>query len=166
MKFLSLSRGLKAIIDDKDYGWASKFKWHVAPNGRGENPYVTRKARLGDKWTHLKLHRELMGAKQNEVVDHINGDVLDNRRENLRVCTQAENSRNRRRNRNSISKYKGVTYSSWAARTNRKPWHVRINVNGCRKTIGWYETEEAACQAYKEASKKFYGEFARFDEVV
>jgi len=99
------------------------------------------------------MHREIMSPPQELVVDHINGDGLDNRKENLRVCTHAENIRNQKLNRLNTTGYKGVC-------VNREKWISRIKVNGKLLYLGRYNTPEEAAQVYDEAARKYFGKFA------
>lgn len=90
--------------------------------------------------------------------DHINGNRLDNRRENLRVCTQGENNRNKAKYRNKSSQYKGVSWDS----TN-KSWYAQIIINKKHYSLGHYRNELEAAKAYDEGAKKHHGEFARIN---
>jgi hypothetical protein len=104
----------------------------------------------------VQLHRLLIGAFEGEVVDHINGDTLDNRLRNLRVCTNAENIRNSRRRAGSGSQFKGVTRIKGTDR-----WRAQIMVNGCKMYLGSFRDEESAARRYDEKAKELHGEFAR-----
>jgi hypothetical protein len=97
-----------------------------------------------------------MGNPSEKVVDHINCNTLDNRRENLRLCNQSENIRNARKNFQGKNPYKGV---SLYKPTNR--WRARIQVNDKTIYLGYYDTPEKAYEAYVAASKKYHGEFGR-----
>ena len=94
-------------------------------------------------------------------VDHINGDGLDNRRSNLRLCTRRQNSMNQKKQKNCTSKYKGV---SWSKR--RKKWAAAITLYGKYKSLGFFDDEEEAAQAYRVAARKYFGEFALKDEYT
>ena len=104
------------------------------------------------------MHREIAGLTWGDklVVDHINGNPLDNRRTNLRVCTNAENMRNRGKNKNNTSGFKGVTYFKFA-----KLWKAQIKVDRKGVFLGYFKTPEAAHQAYCEAAAKYHGDFAK-----
>jgi hypothetical protein len=90
------------------------------------------------------------------VVDHINGDTLDNRRANLRVCTKSENNRNRRKLHPTTSRFKGVY-------KNTKPWIALIECNGKQFVLGRFASEEEAALAYDKAAKEHFGSFARLN---
>jgi hypothetical protein len=93
-----------------------------------------------------------------QVVDHINGDIYDNRRSNLRLCTNAENIRNAQKRciKKATSKFKGVGFDS-----NRNRWRATITVDWKTKHLGYFDSEEDAAKAYDIASEKYHGEFGR-----
>tara|TARA_R100000329_G_scaffold107285_1_gene88046 strand:- start:86 stop:643 length:558 start_codon:yes stop_codon:yes gene_type:complete len=96
------------------------------------------------------------------VVDHINGNRLDNSIKNLRLATIAENNRNRRIGENNTSGFKGV----YMTRLENKPYCARINVNGIDKYLGAFKTKEEAALAYAEASNQYHGEFRRVEDLA
>ena len=158
MKKIPLTPEGYALVDDEDYAYLSGWAWHKEMLGSGEhkNPYARRGTNLygGIKKTKA-MHRLIMGNPTGKEVDHINGDTLDNRRANLRVCTRAENAKNRKINRNNTSSYKGVHRHQTGA------WRSRIQVGGKRISLGLFDTPELAHAAYKRAEKEYYGEYAR-----
>jgi len=150
MKMIKLTRGHSTMVDDEDFELVSKSKWYCG------NGYAVRE----HKGKMLLLHRFLMGLAPGDGihVDHINGNPLDNRRVNLRVCSNAENIRNRRKNANSTSGYKGVCLDK---RSNGKtPWRARVKNDGKIHHIGYFATAEAAALAYDTAARELHGEFA------
>lgn len=98
------------------------------------------------------VHRLIMEGTH-QVVDHVNGDCLDNRKINLRPCTYGENSRNRRVAKNNTSGYTGVCFAGGR-------WRATIYVKGKNIYLGFYEKFEDACRSRKDAEIKYYGEFA------
>jgi hypothetical protein len=104
------------------------------------------------------MHRLLMQPGPGMVVDHKNGDGLDNRRHNLRVCTRTQNQQNRRKIKPASSKYKGVYWSSGLCR-----WRVEIKVDGKKISGGSFSNEEDAAKSYDELATKHFGEFARLN---
>lgn len=157
MKRIPLTRGLEAIVDDDVYEWASKLKWH-AHIGRGGlgSPYAKRKAHGGGN--SRLLHREIVSADSGQVVDHINGDTLDNRRDNLRICTDSQNKQNVPKRSTSSSKFKGV---SWQARDKR--WVASIRKERKTRHLGVFRNEEDAARAYDAAARIHFGSFARLN---
>lgn len=97
------------------------------------------------------LHRWVTNAPRGSVVDHINGDTFDNRKENLRVCTQQQNTAN-------TIKHKGYKKSG----CKNKPYQAQINAHGQYRYLGMYETKEEAQQAYRKAHAEAFGEFSPY----
>jgi hypothetical protein len=152
--------GLKKVfIDEEDIPLAIKYNWHVQFDGY--NFYCRRNAYDNSKKSGravITMHREIMGFPKGKLIDHINGNSLDNRKENLRICTNTENCRHCRKQRNSKMKYKGITKI-----INGSGWVARIGVNNKRIYLGYYNTEEEAYAVYCKASKKYHGEFGRIE---
>jgi hypothetical protein len=157
MKLIQLGRSSnQVIVDDGDYEFISQWKWH---NRQG---YAIRVIWLNKERTKrrtVQMHRVLLGAPDGVPVDHINGNPLDNRRANLRLCTPVENSRNRTvkstyRGRPSSSQYKGVS-------ADKGVWCANIRVNNTLKHLGLFQSEIEAAQCYDAAAGEFFGEFAR-----
>lgn len=153
---LPLSQGRVALIDERDAHLA-QFKWTARKNGdfgwyalRGVGPKAKRRI--------VYLHREVMAAPPGVHVDHVSGDGLDCRRNNLRFATRSQNLCNRGAERGSTSRFKGV---NWNVR--RKRWRARICVAGTRTELGWFEVEGDAARAYDAAAREAHGAFARLN---
>ena len=146
-----LSNGYETIVDDDDYDRLAHEKWHGAKGRSGI--YVC----TGGK-PSIRMHRMIMGAKPGMFVDHVNGNPLDNRKENLRVCSNAENIRNSRKYSTNQSGYKGVSFVE-----RKKKWAAKITFNYKKYFLGYFKTKEEAFEAYKSKAKEFFGEFARFE---
>jgi hypothetical protein len=152
-----------AIIDSVDAELA-ELNWSVriAPNTHYATRFIYKDGTY--KRTEL-LHREVLSRKlerdllPTEDVDHIDGDGLNNRRNNLRVATSAQNGRNRGAQRNNTSGYKGVGWDK-----SRQKWTAQIKVNGKQKHLGRFDTPEAAHKAYCEAADRLHGKFANYGE--
>lgn len=158
MKQIPLTQGLFAIVDDVDFEAISKFKW-CAHKHRGGRFYAVRK---GEKRCSLILmHRMISGAGPSLVVDHINHNGLDNRRENLRVCTNVENLRNANLSKNNSSGFKGVSWSK-----DKNKWEAYITIGGKKKSLGKYTEASDAAQAYNIAAERYFGEFALLNKVA
>ena len=164
MKLIKLACGKLAKIDDIDYDIISKYKWSLVSGkyaravvydiGRGENGKL--KQRI------IKMHRLITGAKQEDVVDHINGDGLDNRRSNIRICDRTQNQGNRYVQKNSKSQIKGV---EMRVRKSGVSWIAYI-VKGCKKkSLGSYRDKNDAARAYNEAALEYFGDFAKLNVV-
>ena len=148
MKYIELTQGMRAIVDDKDFEELSKYKWYY-------KLYAVRNGWVNGKRTTIRMHRQIIGARANDEIDHKNGYRLDNRRVNLRKVTRSQNMWNRKKQK-STSKYKGVYWNSVT-----KFWTAQIQVEGKGIYLGIYRNEESAAQAYKEAALKYFGEYAR-----
>lgn len=154
---ISLTQNKITFVDDEDYSVISRYNWCAHKDG---NTYYAMAYIPGSGKKHKKmiyLHRLIMNAQPEQQVDHINGNGLDNRRENLRFATRSQNRQNQFHIRGS-SKYKGVT---WSKRDS--VWVSRITVGGKIKFTGNYKNEEDAAKAYDKAAIEYFGEFARLN---
>lgn len=151
-KEIKLTKGYITIVDDEDFERVSKFKWQVSVTKT--NNYARRTVGSGKNKKTIRLHNYVLEIQ--DTVDHINGDGLDNRKENLRVCRREENAKNRKLNCNNISGYKGV-------RLEYGKWRAQIKVNGKRVHLGMFAEKMDAAKAYDEAALKYHGEFARLN---
>lgn len=145
-----------SLVDDEDFEKFNQYMWCVF-NKKSELKYAARNiySEATKKWKVIFLHREIMKTPKGFVVDHINHDGLDNRKENLRNCTTAENLRNARRTEDNTSGYKGVCWNKL-----RKKWYAYACVSGKRIHLGCFFDKEKAARAYDDAAKKYYKEFA------
>jgi len=156
MKQIPLTRGYFAIVDDDDYEGLSKFKWHAKIGDSGCVYALRRLPKINGKSLFVRMHRSVVNAPTDKFVDHINGNTLDNRRSNLRLCSKAENGRNRGKNKNNTSGFCGVT-------RNKKWFQSRLWINGVPMYLGIYTTAEDAARAYDAAALIHHGEFARLN---
>lgn len=157
-KTIPLSRGLAAIVDDEDYEFLSGFSWHATNANRYGGWYAATNVKNVDgKFRKIKMHRLLTSATKGTEVDHINGNGLDNRKSNLRICTTAQNCKNKKNRK--TRRYKGVYPQPYR----RLPFRVQIGVNYQRIWVGSYATEEQAARAYDQAALKYHGEFAQLN---
>lgn len=156
MAYLELSQGKQALIDDEDFEWLNQWKWSYA--GGYAQAYMGGGRKNPIK---MQLHRYIMCTPEGMSTDHINGDGLDNRKSNLRICTHKQNMYNvgARRPRNRPGKYVGVEQLPGGS------WRARIRPDKRNIHIGCYITEEEAAEAYNRAAIKYYGSFAKLNEV-
>lgn len=132
--------------------------WSIRRSGQGkEQFYVASTDRVDGKIVNRKLHRMVMNAPYGVQVDHINGDTLDNRRCNLRLCSHAENQHNKN-SQAGTSKYKGVYLYK-----RDKKWRAMIAKNKKNIHLGYFNDEIQAAHAYDEAARQLFGEFARLN---
>lgn len=150
MKTISLTRGKTTKIDDDDFELVSKYTWHCTEHGYAST-------RRKDNRKFLYLHRFIMKARKGEEVDHRNGDRLDNRKSNLRICDRTSNSRNTSAHRDNKTGYKGVYFDK---RTMR--FCARIMVSGKTFFLGRHDSAKKAHEAYKKAAVLYHKNFAKF----
>lgn len=154
-KILVTACGKSVRVDPEVYEWAQHYRWRLVGSKRGI--YYPARTLAG---LVQKLHRLVIGARPGQIIDHINGDPLDNRLCNLRICTQSQNMMNRRPNRKSSSPYKGVTFSF---PDSSNPYCARIRIDGRKTHLGCFATAEDAARAYDLAALKHFGEFAHLN---
>lgn len=157
MERIYLNHGKTTLIDDEDYQFISQFKW------RSHNGYAHRYSRKyeGPPRT-IYIHRVLMGLALGDTrqVDHINGDKLDNRRLNLRICTRSQNAMNSSRKRSGSSQYKGVGFYK-----RDHKWQAQIKINNKLTYLGLFTSEIEAAKAYNKAAKEHFKEFAKLNSI-
>jgi hypothetical protein len=146
---IPLTRGKFALVDPEDYYRLAKFNWQAASNK--VTFYASGKV-AGRTW---KMHRLIMNAPPHLVVDHIDHNGLNNAKNNLRLCSHAQNTRNAMPNRNTTSKYKGVCW-----RKKEKQWIASIQLNRKIHHLGCFENEIDAAKAYDKKAGQLHGEFA------
>ncbi len=165
MKEIQLTKGFVTFVDDEDFDYVSQFKWH-AKLYRGE-PYAARSLYDAEAWqagapSHTKtvlMHRELMGASSTDLVDHKSRKTLDNQKDNLRICSRAQNNVNTKIQSSNTSGFKGVNWKKWDS--GGGCWCARISVNFKRVHLGYFHDAKEAALAYDTAAIKHFGEFAR-----
>jgi hypothetical protein len=148
-------------VDDEDFEWASQFKWNAHHRLKGpELWYAARKVPLPNgRYRGIYMHREIAiraGLPPSRRYDHKDNDGLNNRRNNIRPCTQSQNMANGRKSPGKSSQFKGVS---------RHPqvdgWRVRVGPH----YIGFFTDEIEAALAYNATAKEMYGEFARLNDL-
>lgn len=146
-----LSKGMVAIVDPEDHEELSRHSWIITESHR--TYYASHVWRENGRRKGILMHRLLLGATPGMFVDHINGNGLDNRKANLRVCTLQQNNWHSRPL--AERRYKGARF-----RKCRGMWFSGITVNGQFIYLGQHPSEESAARAYDEAARKHFGEFA------
>ena len=156
MKRIPLTQGQFALVDDGDFRRFGNFKWYAAWDRKRQEFRAVRGIKKNGKVKTVRLHRAIMGAKNWSMkVDHINHNPLDNRRDNLRVCTHTENCRNRRGpQKNSTSGVRGVYWNKLYGK-----WQARIRIGGKNKHLGVFVEKSKAASAYASANRTRYGKF-------
>ena len=154
MKTIPLTRNKITFIDDEDYELVSKYKWLALKSKKSfyAATYIT----IGYKQKQcLLMHHLILNVDTNQMIDHKNNDSLDNRKQNLRFCTNQQNQQNQKP-RGGSSKYKGVT---WHKRVNK--WSARISLDGTTYNLGYFDNEENASLAYDLKAIELFGDFAK-----
>ena len=143
------------LLDDEDYPLVEEYDWFIK---KGRNTFYAETK--NEYWLSVKMHRLLFGYPDKTIeIDHINHNGLDNRRENLRLCSSKENNWNQEKHMNAASTYKGVF-------ADKKKWRAQIQRDGTSYRLGSYDNEIHAALAYNEAAKKYFGEFATLNDVT
>lgn len=155
MKKILLKGDKYALVDDYDFEILKKYKWHITGGGTG---YAGRHTGYGNPI--MLMHREILNLKKLEQCDHINGDSLDNRKENLRICKPSENYKNRRISINNTSGFKGAVWHKL-----NKKWMSQIMCDGKYIFLGYFKKKEDAAKAYNIAAGKYFGVFAKLNNL-
>ena len=175
-KTINLTQGYIAFVDEEDFQLVSQYCWQTEINGK--SIYAMTKIIIGREqqiksvgrrvykpraiMSCIKMHRLIMNAPKDLLVDHKNGNGLDNRKSNLRFCTKQQNQMNQRPQRNNkYSSFKGVCFM----KGKRNPWTAHIGLNNKLIHIGYFPSEIEAATAYNESALKYHGEFARLNII-
>lgn len=150
---LFLPGGYIALIDTEDLDKLGNTRWYVLKT-KYTNYALSDNHNTGK---HIRLHRLILGYPKS-IIDHKNRNGLDNRKENLRLCSFSQNNANRIKNKTSVTKYKGVYLCTGGNR-----WAARVRFNGDIKYMGCFKSEIEAAKAYNDAAIKYFGEFARLN---
>jgi hypothetical protein len=149
MKYLTLTNGKQAAVDDEDYQEVIKHNWYCRKIGKAEYAATS----INGKFHYL--HRFIIKPQAHEIIDHKNRDGLDNRRSNLRICSRSENNANSiGKGGSKTSKYKGVYKHA------KGKWQAELRVKGVNHYLGLFINEEDAAKAYDNRAKELFGEFA------
>lgn len=143
------------MVDDDVFLKFKDKKWSVNIGFAGQ---IYARAKWGKGNKSAYLHRIIMNCPEGKQVDHINRNSLDNRRENLRICSRGENAKNRKKGKNNKSGYKGVCQDK-----KTKKWVANISFGGKQYYLGLFKTKEKAYEAYCKKAKQWHGEFANLN---
>lgn len=155
MKEITLTQGKVALVDDEDFDYLNQWKWNV--NKSRNTYYAQRLSRryIKDgkvKRDNISMHRLIMMPPHNLLVDHINHNGLDNRKDNLRIVTNRENCQNKIKGAEFIGVYK-------FNKKLKKPFAARIQINGKFKSLGYFATPQEASAAYIAESNKLINNY-------
>ena len=141
-----------ALVDEADFPKLGGLNWFLLP-ARTKYAYRVENGKT------IYMHREILRAQKNELVDHANGDGLDNRRENLRLCSHSQNMQNRKMGKNNTSGYRGVHFVA-----QRGKWRVQIRIGGKRIYLGDFHDKIKAAEKYNSAAQTLFKGFARLNQ--
>lgn len=152
MASIEIAPGQSVLIDDDQYEEIAAHRWRAQ---KGKHTHYA--AMNGG----VLMHRLIMRATKGDIVDHVNGDGLDNRKENLRLCSNAENMMNARKIAGRSSRFKGVSWNK-----DRSQWYSTIEKDGKRKFLGGYKDEAVAAKQYDNAALRMFGSYAKTNEML
>lgn len=155
VKEIILKGGHITLVDDEDYEILKSFKCHMSENAKNGHKYA---CCMINGRSHY-MHRIIANAPRGMVVDHINRNSLDNQKHNLRVCTQMENTQNKRVSKNNKTGFKGVDF-------HRCKYRATIQIDGIKKHIGLFDTPQEAADAYDRTAVEHFGEFALTNKQI
>ncbi len=158
MKNIQITQGKFALVDDEDFAFLSQWKWQAITDPKTGTVYAGRSSRNneGEQRHTIRMHRVIMSAEYGVLIDHRDGNGLNNCKANLRIATRRQNGANRRTFR---KQFKGIEQKG-----NRFGAHIRTN--GRLVHLGYFTTELDAAKAYDAAATRHFGEFARLNFPV
>ncbi len=154
VRHIPLTQGKFAVVDDEDYDWLMQWKW-FAVKRKGGFVAVRNSSRTQGKRKKILMHRLIMDCPDTLQIDHIHHVTLDNRKTQLRTCSNQENARNRIPYKHCSSRFKGVY---WVKQKQR--WRARIIVDDHHQYLGLFVNEIDAAKAYNKRAIELFGEFA------
>ena len=160
MKEIQLTQGKVALVDDEDFEYLNQWKWYV--NKWNSGFYAVRNVRINKKYVgYVSMHRLLTNNEDKILItDHINGNTLDNRKSNLRICNYSQNNSNRKIHINNKCGYKGVRFIIKSNKYQAGIWH-----NKKFYYLGLFTDPAQAGKAYNEAAIKYHGAFAKLNII-
>lgn len=157
VKKINLTKGYTCVVDDEDYEYLNRWRWKATEQSPGKI-YATRTSSLDGKFITIKMHRKILETTSGLEVDHINGDSLDNRKDNLRPASHQQNSFNTKIFSTNKSGYKGVSFHSQTQK-----WRAAIVKDYKQKHLGLFNSVIEAAQAYDNAARELFGDFANLN---
>lgn len=146
-----------AVVDDEDYIYLSKYKWHYE-RGYARRSEYQGGGRSNPKIKHIRMHQDLLSCPEDMHTDHINRNKLDNRKENLRIVTRSQNFANRELYSSNKSGFKGVSYLK-----QNKKWQAEIQCNKVQYYLGSFDTPQEAAKVYDNKARELFGDFAKLN---
>ena len=159
MKKIPLTRGYFAIVDDEDFEYLNQWKWLYSNGYAARSQHVSFKDGVQVS-KNIQMHRVILNTPDGLLVDHKNNNGLDNRKNNIRNCTYAENARNQKLSKRSSTGFKGV---SW--KKSHEKFCANIKIGKKQIHLGLFACKIEAARAYNEAALKYHGEFACLNPI-
>jgi hypothetical protein len=155
VRYIPLTQGKYAIVDAEDYERVSRYKWCLSRSG---NQLYAQRRSHGKT---IRMHQFIMNPPKGMVVDHIDGNGLNNRRSNLRICTRRQNGWNLRRRKRpgAPSQYVGV----YPYKDRPGKWYVKVQCRGEVTNLGPFDSDIEAARARDRKARELFGEFARLN---
>lgn len=153
-RLVTLTRGMYAKVDREDYEIVSQYKWYATP---GKITWYAKTSAWDNtvgRSRSISMHRLLLDAQPGQLVDHANHDGLDNRRANIRLATNSQNTANSSKKRKA-ARYRGLGFNNRLRR-----WQVYVEKDGYCHYCGSYKNDEEAAKAYDQKAVELFGEFA------
>jgi hypothetical protein len=160
-KEIKLTQGKVAIVDDADFEYLNQWKWCARKDSKNGKFYAIRSTYIDGKCKTLLMHRVIVNNNDSKMhTDHCNGFTLDNRKINLRICTNSQNQMNKKTQINNKSGHKGVYFYKIANK-----WRSVIKINKVVYHLGYFLNKIDAAKAYNEAAIKYFGQFANLNII-
>ena len=155
MEQITLSQGQVTMVDDEDYDYLNQWKWYFCKGYAYRNS-----SRKNPPRRSLRMHRIILNAKDGEIVDHISGNRLDNRRSNLRFVNGSQSNWNAGLNSRNKSGFKGVSLNKKSGK-----WVANIHLYNRQIYLGRYDSKKEAAVIYNKKAKELFGEYARLNNI-
>lgn len=162
MKEIKLTQGKVALVDDEDFEKLNILKWAAMKRRKHIDKFVAfRNGYINGKMRVIRMHRFILNVTDSKIqVDHINGNPLDNRKENLRLCSNAENNMNKEIRPDNTTGYKGVYFHKRANKYLSQIWY-----NQKHYYLGLFESPIDAAKVYNAKAIELHGEFAYLNKI-
>lgn len=164
MQRIKVTRNKFVLVDDEDFEKLNSFTWYCETHGRTFRSFMVKEKKINGirKRKKIFMHRVILNAKKGQIIDHIDGDSLNNQKSNLRFCSHSQNIMNGPSRLGSTSRFLGVSKRQFK---NSLKWKAQIQQNGKNYHIGVYDSEKEAALIYNVAASFAFREFARLNVI-